>query len=110
MQLVSNDSRQKDFSESEPILSQSNILQHSEEESSSSREIKSLGRDCDVHVAELESICIDETSLLVNPDQPQCRICLDIGGLFYLVCLVPFFFRFLKFCDHHLTWRVFVYF
>jgi hypothetical protein len=97
MQLVSNDSRQEDFSESEPILSQSNILQQSEEESSSSREIKSLGRDCDVHVAELESICIDETSLLVNPDQPQCRICLDIGGLFYLVCLVPFFLGSLSF-------------
>ncbi|KAH8501887.1 hypothetical protein Peur_043756 [Populus x canadensis] len=80
MQLVSNDSLKEDVSESEPILSQSNILQHSEEESSSSREIKSLGRDCDVHFAELESICIDETSHLVNPDQPQCRICLDIGG------------------------------
>ncbi|KAJ6317180.1 hypothetical protein OIU76_012849 [Salix suchowensis] len=80
MQLVSNDSRQDDVSESEPILTQTNILLHSEEESSASCEIKSLGRDSDVHVAELESIHIDETCHLVNPDQPQCRICLDIGG------------------------------
>ncbi|KAJ6727586.1 RING/FYVE/PHD ZINC FINGER SUPERFAMILY PROTEIN [Salix purpurea] len=80
MQLESNDSRQDDVSESEPILTQTNILLHSEEESSASREIKSLGRDSDVHVPELESIHIDETCHLVNPDQPQCRICLDIGG------------------------------
>ena len=91
MQLVSNDSRKDDVSESEPILTQTNILLHSEEESSSSREIKSLGRDSDVHVAELESVHIDETCHLVNPDQPQCRICLDIGGLSYLLCSVLFY-------------------
>ncbi|KAG5239436.1 hypothetical protein OIU78_006019 [Salix suchowensis] len=80
MQLVSNDSRKEDNSGSEPILSQSNILQHSGEESPSSRETKSSGRDCDVHVAESESTRIDEICHLVNPHRPQCRICLDIGG------------------------------
>ncbi|KAJ6767493.1 RING/FYVE/PHD ZINC FINGER SUPERFAMILY PROTEIN [Salix koriyanagi] len=80
MHLVSNDSRKEDNSGSEPILSQSNILQHSGEESPSSRETKSSGRDCDVHVAESESTRIDEICHLVNPHRPQCRICLDIGG------------------------------
>ncbi|KAG6758734.1 hypothetical protein POTOM_039094 [Populus tomentosa] len=80
MQLVSNDSCKEDISESEPILSHSNISQHSEEESPSSLEIKSLGRDCEIHVDDLESIQIDETCHLVNPDQPQCRICLDNEG------------------------------
>ncbi|KAL9351196.1 hypothetical protein Peur_053876 [Populus x canadensis] len=80
MQLVSNDSRKEDISESEPILSHSNISQHSEEESPSSLEIKSLGRDCEIHVDDLESIQIDETCHLVNPDHPQCRICLDNEG------------------------------
>ncbi|KAJ6983791.1 hypothetical protein NC653_026570 [Populus alba x Populus x berolinensis] len=80
MQLVSNDSCKEDISESEPILSHSNISQHSEEESPSSLEIKSLGGDCEIHVDDLESIQIDETCHLVNPDQPQCRICLDNEG------------------------------
>ncbi|XP_052312565.1 uncharacterized protein LOC7469466 isoform X2 [Populus trichocarpa] len=80
MQLVSNDSRKEDISESEPILSHSNISQHSEEESPSSLEIKSLGRDCEIHVDDSESIQIDETCHLVNPDHPQCRICLDNEG------------------------------
>ncbi|KAG6760602.1 hypothetical protein POTOM_037125 [Populus tomentosa] len=80
MQLVSNDSCKEDISESEPILSHSNISQHSGEESPSSLEIKSLGGDCEIHVDDLESIQIDETCHLVNPDQPQCRICLDNEG------------------------------
>ncbi|KAJ6892796.1 E3 ubiquitin-protein ligase MARCH8-like isoform X2 [Populus alba x Populus x berolinensis] len=80
MQLVSNDSCKEDISESEPILSHSNISQHSEEEAASSLEIKSLGGDCEIHVDDLESIQIDETCHLVNPDQPQCRICLDNEG------------------------------
>ena len=90
MQLVSNDSCKEDFSESEPILSQSTISQRSDEESSSSLEIKSLGRDCDVHGDDLESILIDETCHLVNPDQPQCRICLDSEGLAHLLCSACF--------------------
>ncbi|KAJ6670016.1 hypothetical protein OIU85_022015, partial [Salix viminalis] len=80
MHLVSNDSRKEDNSGSEPISSHSNSLQHSEVESPSSRETKSLGRGCDVHVAESESTRIDEICYLVNPHRPQCRICLDIGG------------------------------
>ena len=91
MHLVSNDSRKEDNSESEPILSLSNILQYSEEESPSSGETKSLGRGCDVHVAESESTSIDEICHLVNPDRPQRRICLDIGGLSYLLCSVLFY-------------------
>ncbi|KAF2317699.1 hypothetical protein GH714_039596 [Hevea brasiliensis] len=75
MQLVSNDSHKEDISESEPILCQSTTLHHSEE-SSSSCEIISIARDCD----DLEGVQIDETYHLVNPDQPQCRICLDTAG------------------------------
>ncbi|XP_015571247.1 uncharacterized protein LOC8259964 isoform X2 [Ricinus communis] len=77
MQLVSNDSQKEDISEREPILRQSNIVQRSEE-SSSSCEITSIGQDCDGD--DLESVHVDETCHLVNPDQPQCRICLDNGG------------------------------
>jgi hypothetical protein len=91
MQLVSNDSRKEDISESEPILSHSNISQHSEEESPSSLEIKSLGRDCEIHVDDSESIQIDETCHLVNPDHPQCRICLDNEGVTYLLCWARLF-------------------
>ncbi|KAK3219082.1 hypothetical protein Dsin_013052 [Dipteronia sinensis] len=92
MQLVSNDSHNEDISESEPILSQSDLLQRSEESSlsssspsssSSSCEITAVrreSRDCVVITDDLQNLHDDETSHLVNADQPQCRICLDIGG------------------------------
>ncbi|XP_020539771.1 E3 ubiquitin-protein ligase MARCHF1 isoform X2 [Jatropha curcas] len=78
MQLVSNDSHREDILESEPILSHSTVSHQIEESSSASSEITSLERDCDGD--DLESVHIDETCHLVNPDQPQCRICLDNGG------------------------------
>lgn len=79
MQLGSNDSHSEDILETEPILSHSNIGPDSDESSSSS-EISSSGQDCDVLGDELQSIHVDEAYLLVNSDQPQCRICLDIEG------------------------------
>ncbi|XP_031272223.1 E3 ubiquitin-protein ligase MARCH8 [Pistacia vera] len=85
MQLVSSDSHNEDVSESEPILSQSESLQRSEESSSvsssssSSSEITAVRGDC-VVVADVHDLYVDETSHLVNADQPQCRICFDIGG------------------------------
>ncbi|GMP35200.1 hypothetical protein CsSME_00007744 [Camellia sinensis var. sinensis] len=79
MQLVSNDRRTEDSSETEPILCQSNIVQRSEE-SSCSIEIRIIDRDCSVSADDSQSIDADENCNLVNADQPQCRICLDIGG------------------------------
>ncbi|KAL6972570.1 RING-type E3 ubiquitin transferase [Sarracenia purpurea var. burkii] len=79
MQLVSNERHIEDSSETEPILCQSDIVRRSEE-SSSSFEIKAVGRDCSVYVDDSRCIEVDETCNLVNADQPQCRICLDIGG------------------------------
>lgn len=80
MQLVSNDHRAEDSSETEPILSQSNIEQRLEE-SSTSCEIRTIGVDCSIADRDLENLDTDESRALVNADQPQCRICLDIGGL-----------------------------
>ena len=82
MQLVSNDRRTEYSSETEPILHQSNIVQRSEE-SSSSFEIRTVGRDCPLSADDSQTIDVDENCNLVNTDQPQCRICLDIGGLYY---------------------------
>ncbi|KAJ4830232.1 hypothetical protein Tsubulata_037555 [Turnera subulata] len=79
MQLVSNDSLSEDISETEPILGHSNLEPESDRSSSSS-EISSSGQDIDVLGDELQSIHIDETCSPVNPDQPQCRICLDTEG------------------------------
>lgn len=104
MQLVSSDSHNEDISESEPILSQSESLQRSEESSSasssslSSSEITAVSGDC-VVVADLHNLYVDETSHLVNADQPQCRICFDIGGLYSLFFLVSFLF--LMFISEH---------
>lgn len=79
MQLVSNDSRLEDSSETEPILNQSTIAQRSEE-SSSSTEISTVNGDCSVIIDDLQSADVNETSSLVNADHQQCRICLDTGG------------------------------
>ena len=80
MQLVQNDHRTEDSSETEPILCQSNIEQRLEE-SSTSCEIRTVGVDCSIVDGDLENLNTGETRALVNSDQPQCRICLDIGGL-----------------------------
>lgn len=81
MQLVVSSERQTgDSLEREPILHQSDIAEKSEE-SSSSFEIRIEERDCAVlsdgtHYND----DVTEDCNLVNADQPQCRICLDIGG------------------------------
>lgn len=72
MQLVSNDSRTEDISETEPILSQSTTAKRSEE-SSSSIEI--------TFTSDSPNLDADENTSLVHGDQSLCRICLDIGGL-----------------------------
>lgn len=85
MQLVSTDSHKEDISESEPILSQSESLQKVEESSSASSSSLSSPSSEITAVREaddLQNLDVDETSHLMNADQPQCRICFDIGGLY----------------------------
>ncbi|CAK9146098.1 unnamed protein product [Ilex paraguariensis] len=79
MQLVSNDSRAEDSSETEPILCQSDSLERSEEPSSLV-EIIIVGGDGSVASDDSKSLGTAENSCLVNADQLQCRICLDSGG------------------------------
>ncbi|RYR50846.1 hypothetical protein Ahy_A07g037445 isoform D [Arachis hypogaea] len=76
MQLASNGDKEE-CSESEPILNQHLNLQEyggGGGESSFSCEIIAAAND-DSH-----PVPLDESCHLVNADQPQCRICLDIGG------------------------------
>lgn len=61
-------------SETEPILNQQHLNLQASGESSFSCEIIAAGSD------DLHNVHVDETCHLVNTDQPQCRICLDIGG------------------------------
>lgn len=95
MQLVSNDIHKEDISECDPILCQSDLSQRSIE-SSSSCEITTLRGDCDIIDEDLHDLEVDENSQLVN-EQPQCRICLEIGGPYFLSCSVPFFFSIFSF-------------
>lgn len=86
MQLVTNERRLEDSSETEPILCQSNTLQRSEESSPSSAssfEIRTVPRDCTVSADDAHCVDVDENCNLVNADQSQCRICLDSGGLYF---------------------------
>lgn len=94
MQLVSNDSQQEDASENEPILRQSDILRSVD--SSFSSEIITVGGDHVVTDEDLEDVHADESSRLVNLEQPQCRICLDNAGT-YILQRVVFYFSFLIF-------------
>ncbi|CAN1780150.1 E3 ubiquitin-protein ligase MARCHF3 [Linum perenne] len=77
MQLVLHDCHKEDVSETEPILSDNS---RQSDGSSSSRDITTLERGCVVTGDELQSVCIDESCHLINPDQPLCRICLDHEG------------------------------
>lgn len=77
MQLVLNDSHREGISESEPILHQAGSVV-----SSSSCEITTIGGDCAVVNDDLQDLQLDEDCPLVNSDQHQCRICLEIGGLY----------------------------
>lgn len=80
MQLVPDDNRTEDISETEPILSRPSRVESSEE-SSSSIEITVCG-DCSVSSDDLPSPDIHQNYSLVQTDQPQCRICLDSEGVF----------------------------
>lgn len=77
MQLVANESRREGISETEPILC---LAEVETSEDTSSSEITSVGGEFSVDVEDLQNRDIDESSHLVNADQPQCRICLDIEG------------------------------
>lgn len=81
MQLASNNDREEEeeCSESQPIL---NPQPSSDPESSFSCEIIPTRLDFAAanNDGDLQNVRVDETCHLVNADQPQCRICLDIGG------------------------------
>lgn len=79
MQLVQNDIEEEGSSETEPILQKSIIVLRSKDSTSS----------CEISTEDDNSLLVDdihqsfddnEQGNLVNDDQPQCRICLDIGG------------------------------
>ncbi|KAI3873118.1 hypothetical protein MKX03_031494 [Papaver bracteatum] len=77
MQLVLNDRREGDTSETEPILRQSDIDHRSQEPSS---EIGPLRGEFSESHNDRQILDADEDSCLINVDLPQCRICLDIEG------------------------------
>jgi len=95
MQLASNGDNEA-CSESEPILNHLHLHLQPPGESSFSCEIIPIAPNHDVD-HDLQNVRVDETSHLVNADQPQCRICLDIGGLslshicllVYLLTILP---------------------
>lgn len=79
MQLVQNDIEEEGSSETEPILQKSITVLRSKDSTSS----------CEIRTEDDNSLLVDdihqsfddnEQGNLVNDDQPQCRICLDIGG------------------------------
>ncbi|KAL5699547.1 RING-type E3 ubiquitin transferase [Ranunculus cassubicifolius] len=79
MQLVSNDCRTRDVSETEPILPQFNASRRSIE-ATSSCEIQPLVDDCTVNDNDQQSLDADENCSLVNASEPICRICFDSEG------------------------------
>ncbi|KAI3737819.1 hypothetical protein L2E82_27832 [Cichorium intybus] len=80
MQLMSNDSPREGSSETEPILNESRIAEGVDSHSSTF-EIRTEGSsDCSIAVEDSQSSDANETTSLVTPDQPQCRICLDTEG------------------------------
>lgn len=83
MQPVANDSPGEDISESQPILTHCATYERSVD-ASSSCEITSVEGEVVVAIDDddLQNFNDDESSLLVSADQPQCRICLDTGGVY----------------------------
>ncbi|RZC56772.1 hypothetical protein C5167_015629 [Papaver somniferum] len=77
MQLVLNNRREGDTSETEPILRQSDIDHESQEPSS---EIGPLRGEISESNNDRQILDADEDCCLINVDLPQCRICLDIEG------------------------------
>ncbi|ESW22831.1 hypothetical protein PHAVU_005G185000 [Phaseolus vulgaris] len=78
MQLASNGDKEE-CSESEPILNHHHLHLQPPGEPSFSCEIIPISPNHDVD-HDLQNVRVDETCNLVIADQPQCRICLDIGG------------------------------
>ncbi|XP_073144341.1 uncharacterized protein [Henckelia pumila] len=78
MQLVPHEIRREDSSETEPILLQPSCVQRLEESASSIA--ISVAVDSSVAADDISGLNVDEVISLVRPDQPQCRICLDIEG------------------------------
>lgn len=74
MQLASNGSHGEDNSETEPILSQSQIVEESTE--ATLFEIRTVDGD----TRTVTDVDADESCSLVNSEQAQCRICLDNEG------------------------------
>ena len=85
MQLASNGDKEE-CSESEPILNHHHLHLQPPGEPSFSCEIIPISPNHDVD-HDLQNVRVDETCNLVIADQPQCRICLDIGGLSLYVCV-----------------------
>ncbi|KAH1105370.1 hypothetical protein AAZX31_13G353500 [Glycine max] len=80
MQLASNGDKEE-CSESEPILNHHHLhLQPTGESSFSCEIIPIPPAAATFNDDDLQNVRVDETCHLVNADQPQCRICLDIGG------------------------------
>ncbi|XP_010521569.1 PREDICTED: E3 ubiquitin-protein ligase MARCH1 [Tarenaya hassleriana] len=71
MQLVPNDSQR------EPALREESAASSSKTEADEREEEECIGVAEEVSEIADDS---DETALLVTGDQPQCRICLDVGG------------------------------
>lgn len=83
MQLVGNECQSEDSSETDPILPQRRSLEESDE-STPLREIRTVEGDTSALDNDPENISPDESSsfvnVVINSEQPQCRICLDNGG------------------------------
>ncbi|KAL9254144.1 E3 ubiquitin-protein ligase MARCHF8-like protein [Drosera capensis] len=83
MQLVGNESQSEDSSETDPILPQRRSLEESDE-STPLREIRTVEGDASALDDDPENISPGESSsfvnVVINSEQPQCRICLDNGG------------------------------
>lgn len=79
MQLGPDDGEEEEVSETEPILRRSVSLLASKE-STCSCEIRNAEDNSSVVDNYCQSCDVDECCSLLNDDQPQCRICLDIGG------------------------------
>lgn len=95
MQLVPHEIRREDSSETEPILLQPSGAERLEE-STSSIAIR-VAVDSSVAADDTSGLNVDEDISLVRPDQPQCRICLDIEGLFRLFVFLDLSLYFLSY-------------
>ncbi|KAL5978036.1 hypothetical protein ACLOJK_037059 [Asimina triloba] len=82
MQLVTLDCQEEGISETQPILPRS-VHALGSNESISSCEIRAVHAEY-LDWEDNERFDVEEHPNLANDDQPQCRICLDIGGPYHL--------------------------